>query len=265
MTTSLAHIAWRPILGAALVLTLGVSLASVQAPNAEATVPSDRARVPILMYHVIGDAPAGAPYPELYVRSADLARQLGWLARNGYHPVTLRQVWDQWYRGTPLPSKPVVISFDDGHRSTAAVAFPLLAERRWAGVLNLKVRSLDHGGVRPRQVRNLIAAGWEVDAHSITHPDLTAIDDRQLRYEVAGSRTALRRQFGIPVDFFCYPAGRYDGRVVAAVKRAGFLGATTTRDGLASADEPFTLRRVRVDRSDGVGGLAARLERLSTS
>jgi hypothetical protein len=46
------------------------------------------------------------------------------------------------------------------------------------------------------------------------------------------------------------------------VRRAGFLGATTTIDGLARPNEPYELRRVRVSRSDGVAGFAAKLERL---
>ena len=47
--------------------------------------------------------------------------------------------------------------------------------------------------------------------------------------------------------FFCYPAGRYDARVEAAVRRAGFEGATTTQPGIASPrDDPYALPRVRV-------------------
>jgi hypothetical protein len=67
--------------------------------------------------------------------------------------------------------------------------------------------------------------------------------------------------FHQPVDFFCYPAGRYDDAVVAAVRAAGFLGATTEAEGFAKRDSLFTLDRVRVNGSDGVVGLAEKLER----
>ncbi|MGH3078616.1 MAG: polysaccharide deacetylase family protein [Gaiellaceae bacterium] len=262
MTCSPAPAAWRLVLGAALALAVALS------PGTARSAPTgDAARDPhvaILMYHVLGDPPAGAPFPDLYVRTTDFVAQLRWLGRHGYHPVTLRRVWEHWRRGSPLPSKPVVVSFDDGHRSTAEVALPRLRERGWPGVLNLKTLSLARAwGLRPRQVRLLIAAGWEIDAHSITHPDLTAVGDRQLVAEVAGSRGEIRRRFGVPANFFCYPSGRFDGRVIAAVRRAGFLGATTTLDGLADPNELFTLRRVRMGRSDGVSGLAAHLARLS--
>jgi peptidoglycan/xylan/chitin deacetylase (PgdA/CDA1 family) len=214
--------------------------------------------VPILMYHVIGNPRAGAAYPDLFVRPADFASQMRWLDRHGYQAVTLRAVWKHWHRGAPLPTKPVVVSFDDGYRSIAQAAFRSLNARGWAGVLNLTVKNLRvAGGLSDRQVRRLIAAGWELDSHTLTHPNLPSLGARELQREVAGSRTALRQKFGVPVDFFCYPAGRYDARVIAAVRRAGYLGATTTIDGLATPGRPYELRRVRVGRGDGVSGLAA--------
>lgn len=219
--------------------------------------------VPILMYHVIADPRAGAPYPELFVRASDFTGQMRWLGRHGYQPVTLRAAWDHWHRGAPLPKRPIVVSFDDGYRSVAQAALPPMRARHWPGVLNLTVKNLrGRGGLSHRQVKRLIVAGWEIDAHSLTHPDLTSLDDRHLAHEVAGSRQEIRGRFGVPVDFFCYPAGRYDARVIAAVRRAGYLGATTTLDGLAKPSEPYELRRVRVSRSDGVAGFAAKIERL---
>jgi hypothetical protein len=63
----------------------------------------------------------------------------------------------------------------------------------------------------------------------------------------------------VPVDFFCYPSGRYDARVVAAVRRAGYLGATTENDALAKPSQRYTLGRIRIDGSDGVRGFASKL------
>jgi peptidoglycan/xylan/chitin deacetylase (PgdA/CDA1 family) len=97
----------------------------------------------------------------------------------------------------------------------------------------------------------------------MTHADLAALGGSALAREVAGSRRAIRRLFGLTPRFFCYPAGRYDAETVAAVEAAGFEGATTTSFGLASpGDDPFTLARVRVDRGDGAAGLARKLAAL---
>jgi peptidoglycan/xylan/chitin deacetylase (PgdA/CDA1 family) len=212
------------------------------------------------MYHELGTPPADAPYPELYVRETDFRGQLQWLRRHGYHAVTLRAVWEHWHGGRRLPRRPVVISFDDGFRSTATVALPALRAKRWPAVLNLALHHLDaRWGLWSRDVRSMLASGWELASHTLTHPDLTGVGDAQLDREVAGSRRVLTRRFDAPVDFFCYPSGRFDSRVAARVEQAGYLGATTTLDGLAHPDEAYALRRVRVSRSDGVGGLASSL------
>jgi peptidoglycan/xylan/chitin deacetylase (PgdA/CDA1 family) len=215
--------------------------------------------VPILMYHVLGNPSAGTAFPELWVSPTDFAGQMSWLQQHGYHVVTLGQVFRYWRRGVALPAKPVVASFDDGYLSDFTVAMPTLRRYGWAGVLNLVVENLKPGDITPWQVHRLIKAGWEIDAHTITHADLTALDSAELQHEVAGSRTMIRHRFGQPVAFFCYPAGRYDATVVAAVRAAGYIGATTENPGLGKPNQPYTLRRIRVNYSDGVDGFAKKL------
>jgi peptidoglycan/xylan/chitin deacetylase (PgdA/CDA1 family) len=217
--------------------------------------------VPILMYHVIGRPVSHARWPELYVLPADFERQMMWLADNGYEAVTLRQVYNSWQGGDALPSFPIVLTFDDGDPSHYENVLPLLRSLRWPGVINLTIRNQWHRpALRPRHVRALLRAGWELSAHTITHRDLTTLRPARLRAEVAGSRFILRRQFRVPVDFFCYPSGRYDDAVIDAVRAAGYLGATTTRYGVAQPDELFTLQRVRVNGSDGSDGFASKIE-----
>ena len=83
--------------------------------------------IPILMYHVIADPPADARYPELYVSGEDFARQIGWLERQGYHAVTLRDAYLHWRFGRSVPTHPLVLTFDDGYHSQFATAAPILA------------------------------------------------------------------------------------------------------------------------------------------
>jgi peptidoglycan/xylan/chitin deacetylase (PgdA/CDA1 family) len=219
--------------------------------------------VPILMYHVVSTPPGDAPYPELYVPRASFAAQVAWLARHGYHAVTLQKVFDSWRGARTLPAKPIVLSFDDGYLSQLTNALPVLRARKWPGVLNLEFRNLQPvWGIRPPGIRKLIRAGWEIDAHTLTHPDLTTLGAAQLRDEVAGSREAIRRKFHVPVNFFCYPAGRYDATVIAAVQAAGYLGATTTNYGLARPSDLYTLDRVRINGTDSISVFAQKLEAL---
>lgn len=209
--------------------------------------------VPILEYHVLGAAPAGAAYPELYVGRADFSRQMEWLDRNGYQAVTLEELERAWYHGGTLPPKPVVLSFDDGYRPQFTFALPELRKHGWPGVLNLKAEGSD---LYTSNVEAMLAAGWELAAHTIHHLDLTTLDASQLKEEVAGSRAILKREYGVPVENFCYPAGRFDDTVIAAVKAAGYVGATTEVPGYASREKPYELDRYEILGSSGLSGLA---------
>ena len=103
---------------------------------------------------------------------------MNWLDEHGYEAVTLEQVEAAWYHGATLPPKPVVISFDDGYRPQFTYALPELRRHGWAGVLNLKAEGSD---LYPSNIEAMIAAGWEIAAHTINHLDLTELDAAQLR------------------------------------------------------------------------------------
>jgi peptidoglycan/xylan/chitin deacetylase (PgdA/CDA1 family) len=212
--------------------------------------------VPILEYHVLGAPAADAPYPELYVTRPDFHQEMNWLDEHGYQAVTLEEVEDAWYRGGTLPAKPVVVSFDDGYRPQFTYALPELRKHGWPGVLNLKAEGSD---LYESNVKAMIDAGWELAAHTIDHSDLTTLDATRLKRETAGARQILRREYGVPVKDFCYPAGQFDATVIAAVEAAGYVTATTEIPGDASRDAPYELARFEVLGSTGVAGLAADL------
>ena len=232
---------------------------SADAPAARGAVPE---AVPILMYHVIGAAPADARLPSLYVSAQRFAEQVRGLRRAGYHAVTMQQVWESWHHGAVLPPRPVVFSFDDGSESHVRHALPALRRARWPAVLNLAWRFLPKMG-GANAVRRLVRAGWEIDSHSLEHPDLRRLPAAALRRELTVSRARIRRVFGAPARFFAYPSGRYDDRVKRAVRAAGYLAATTAERGYAEpAADPYALARVQVGGGMNATALLRRLREL---
>lgn len=220
--------------------------------------------VPILMYHDVEAPAADAPLPELHVPEEDFREQMKWLADEGYTGVTMKQVADAWYDDGLLPKKPVVITFDDGFKSHHKVAMPALQKLGWPGVLMLQSfapKGLpDDAPITPSQVEDLLAVGWELGSHTITHADLTTVSAEQLASEVEKSKRGLERQFGVEIDHLCYPAGQFDDNVVAATEKAGYTTASTVEPGLASRDEPLTLNRIRINGSDGLSGFIEHLQ-----
>jgi peptidoglycan/xylan/chitin deacetylase (PgdA/CDA1 family) len=219
--------------------------------------------VPILTYHELRAAPAPPRSPtsaSLWVPRARFDAQLDGLAAAGYHGVTLSQAYAAWHGGPALPAHPVVVTFDDGYASQYAVARPELRKLGWPGVLDLETARLKaRGGLSPARVRMLLGDGWELASHTLTHPDLTKVSAARLRREVSGSRSDLRRRFGVAVNFFCYPYGRADAATRAAVRRAGYLGATTTHTGVARPGEAMMLPRIGVGPKDTPARLLRRL------
>ncbi len=212
--------------------------------------PHSRQAVPILMFHDVATAPASAPYPELYTPPPVFRAELMALRRHGYHPITLARLFSARHGRSSLPAHPIVLSFDDGFRGVATAALPAMRRYHWPGVLFLLIRHLDQPGrwaMTSSQVRRMIQAGWELDAHGYTEVDLPALSSQQVWHVVHGAREVLRRRFHVPVSFYCYPVGAYDRAVERLVRRAGYAGAVTTRDGYAGAGNPFTLARIRVD------------------
>jgi peptidoglycan/xylan/chitin deacetylase (PgdA/CDA1 family) len=230
--------------------------------------------VPILLYHVIATPSPAMPNQDLWVDPSEFAAELDWLAARGYTAVTLDRWWDAWHGGAPVPARPIVISFDDGFDGWYWYAAPALAAHGWPGVMNLALTHLGTATrapasphdtpavwkLQPWMVARLLAAGWELDSHTTTHAHLTQISPADLAAEVDESRTTLEQRFDVPVDFFCYPYGEYDGAVVARVAAAGYHGASTTRTGVASsARDPYRLPRITILRGEGVAGLSAAL------
>ena len=147
-----------------------------------------------------------------------------------------------------------MLTFDDGYPGHWRIALPVLRRRHWRGVLNLQI-----GNLLPKHVRDLVSAGWEVDVHTFTHPDLTTVSRTRLRHEITESRAWIRAMFGVPANFFCYPSGRYNRAVVAEVRRAGYRGAEAETYGLARPRRRYALNRIEVFASDGLPGFVRKL------
>jgi peptidoglycan/xylan/chitin deacetylase (PgdA/CDA1 family) len=220
--------------------------------------------VPILVYNVIREPQPDTASPEDWVPPSEFADQMDYLADQGFHPVTLRQVWAAWKEGGLLPSKPIVISFDTGYHSVLANALPVLRGHEWPGTLFLQA-SQTEADFPADQVQALLRAGWELDSHGQTGAELTGLSDEELDAEVVGARRALQREFTAKVDFFSYPQGSFDERVAQAVEAAGFLGAATLDEGLATPDAPYELKRIPIKNGDGEQGLADKLQSAGVS
>jgi peptidoglycan/xylan/chitin deacetylase (PgdA/CDA1 family) len=248
---------WGPFPGLQTLERPSLSLPSV--------LPRRTRVVPILMYHRIGALRSSLPAItlRLTVQPSVFAGQMTWLKRNGFHAVSQLQVFRALEDGGPLPRKPVMITFDDGYRDVLWNASPVLERLRMPAteyVITGRVSGPDPSFLTWGELRVLQQRGITIGSHTVTHRPLTWLTPSQAFAELRNSRRALARHLGHPVDWFAYPFGDENARVVALARRAGYLLAVTTHAGFVqSANQPLLLHREEVTDTTGVAGLAGLL------
>ena len=221
----------------------------------------------ILCYHAVSSV-----WPtELAVAETQLAGQLAALRRRGYVGLTFAESERARLAGS-LPRRAVVVTFDDGFASTSR-ARPALEEAGFPGTVFVVTDFVESGdalsfiadGSGPdaadelaplgwSELAELRELGWEVGSHTVTHPRLPDLDDRELRRELEQSRETIERRLG-NCETLAYPYGAADERVAGAAAEAGYLAACTLT-GAHRVDERFRRSRVGIYRNDS--GLRAR-------
>lgn len=99
----------------------------------------------------------------------------------------------------------------------------------------------DCGHLTTEDIQKLDSQGFEIGGHTVSHPqDMKSLDDDRLKYEIEGNKEWLEAILNKKITKFCYPRGRYDDRVIEAVKAAGYESARTTRVLSVQQIDPFT-------------------------
>src|SRR5262245_28127722 len=220
----------------------------------------------ILFYHRVADAP-----DPLAIAPRRFAGQMDLLSTQGYRVIDVADAAGRLARGE-REDKVVALSFDDGYEDVAENALPVLERHGFRATVFVATGVIDGSATFswyrsqppvlswPEIVALDRASALSFEAHTITHPDLRAVDSGRAEREIAGSKAALEDRLGRPVTAFCYPAGLYGERERRLVEAAGYRAATTCEPGAnAPRCDPLTLRRIAVDRNDRLSDFDAKL------
>lgn len=179
--------------------------------------------IPILLYHHIGVSFQG---DTVYYVSADaFERQMNLLYQWGYRTISVELLAKAIREGAELPTKPIILTFDDGSETVYTTALPILQKYGFTGTAYIVYNYLwVPNYMDADQVRALHAAGWEIGSHGLSHTDLPSHPGRQ-ENEIVGSRRKLQSLLDVPVLSFSYPFGTYDKDSLYFVHYAGYLAA----------------------------------------
>jgi peptidoglycan/xylan/chitin deacetylase (PgdA/CDA1 family) len=117
-----------------------------------------------------------------------------------------------------------LITFDDGHRSNFAQAFPLLEQFGLKATFFVVAGCIGSSGkyLSWDQARQMVAAGHRIESHGWFHRLLTQCSPNDLEQELVRSKHEIEDRLGVEVVAISAPGGRWDDRVVEACARAGY-------------------------------------------
>lgn len=234
-------------------------------------IASAQRTIRVLAYHAIEDVTD--PVTRRYcVLPEEFTAQIEGLVAAGYHFVTAQEFLTQLDSDQPPQRPSVLLTFDDGYLSQAAVAAPLLRRLGIPAVVFLVTAQIGGTnawdvarGAAPlplldlQSIRQLLSQGWAVGAHSRQHVHAATLDRRGLHSEIGGARLDLEA-FGLPPSqLFAYPYGEHHVLARRAAKRAGYRAAFTLDQGAIRRDD-FALPRVEVQRGESPAAVIRRLE-----
>lgn len=218
-------------------------------------------KIPILMYHQIDvPPPRGTALRGLVVAPSSFAWQMRLLRMFGYKGLSMRDL-EPYLRGDQQ-GKVVGITFDDGYQNNLIHALPILKNHGFTatcyGVSSMvgKTNAWDFGKVAQKPLMTQqdwltwCQAGMDVGSHTQTHANLNELSDEAATQQIRQSKNELQQLLGAEVRHFCYPYGWFKPEHEAMVRTAGYITATTTRRGRASAgDNLYALNRIMVARA----------------
>jgi peptidoglycan/xylan/chitin deacetylase (PgdA/CDA1 family) len=193
---------------------------------------------PVLLYHSVGD-----DFDAPRFVSVELFReQLQFLRDEGYTPITAAELDAIELDGKPRPSRPIVITFDDGYENFYQHAFPVLREFGFKATMFLvadKIGDDEASRFSDRssyliwpEIERMRDWGIDFQSHSVTHARLKNVPDEQAAPEIIDSKRILEERLGKPVTIFAYPFGSNDLAARNLVEEAGYRTAYSVAAGL---------------------------------
>ncbi len=202
--------------------------------------------LPIVMYHK---------------PPANFTEQMDVLKNKGYTTIHMNDVASYIAGKISLPTKPAVVTFDDGFEVQKDALSVLKRNNQKATLYIIEGGAMSHyciGLLRTNiacgdaylsipEVKNMMSSNLiEIGDHTVDHPNMASLSETDQQFQIQTSKSFLEQTFGVSITSFAYPYGNYNGTTVRLLKQNGYLTAVTTQPGVDQAlSEPLLLRRVR--------------------
>lgn len=232
--------------------------------GAEGDVTDPATQIPVLMYHGLLTEAENKVYRNnsSIISVENFKEQMQFLAKNGYHTVTVDEMNAFIAGKIQLPRKSVMIQFDDGLRSVYRYAFPVMQAHGLHGVANIITSRIDKENkvnwnpdtnqYMNHEMLNAISSVFDLESHTNKSHYLHYGKSRlmfQTSEFILGDLLISREKLSRfnNATLLAYPFGQFDSRVIKLAKESGFSMAFTTNEGyVKSWDSPYRLNRIAI-------------------
>jgi len=219
-------------------------------PVANAATVLARPQVPILCYHQIRNwrAKDSQSSKDYIIPTESFREQMQMLADSGYHTVLPDQLYDYLTTGAPLPSKPVMLTFDDGDLDQYETALPILDKHGFKGAFFIMTVAIGRRGKQPymdkAQIKDLSDRGHAIGAHTWDHHNVKKYQGDDWKIQIEEPKAKLEAIIGKPVKYFAYPFGLWNKQALPEIQKRGYVAAFTLADKRDDSMPLFTVRRI---------------------
>ncbi len=240
--------------------------ADLEAPILPPVAPTNRIiQVPILMYHHIAPYISANPLSNYFLRwvvpPENFNLEMDYLKLHNFHTITFNQLFDAMYYGGPLPSKPIILTFDDGDADQYQYAYPILWAHHFSAMFYIVTGWVGQAGSMTwSQLGEMLVHGMQIGSHTVHHYDLARwlnISEQVVQQELQQSQFTLEQKLGIAIQQFCYPYGdpfnhgtwAQRQKIMTMLAADGYVGATTAfgmTGSMQGSMYPFALLRIPV-------------------
>ena len=224
----------------------------------------DLTKTRIMMYHMVAHQIPNKKRSGLRVSPAMFEKQLKWFSDNDWSFIKMSELLEH-----DNQEKVVAITFDDGYEDNYTDAFPLLKkynacatlylvidrhQNDWSAKKNPKHNKGDlakKSKLSDDQVEEMVTSGiFELGGHTYSHPFLPNLSAEDKEHEMISSKSFLETKFNTSISSFAYPFGIYSSADVDIIKASNFISAVTTKEGIASSDSIYELKRIKASGKD---------------
>ena len=218
---------------------------------ADAKTILERKQVPILCYHQVRnwkerDGKVGKDY---IVEVQNFKDQIKMLADSGYHTILPDQLYAYLNTGAALPSKPIMLTFDDTDLDQFTTVNPILKKYGYKAVYFIMTVSIGKKGkfvdyMSSEQIKQLSDEGNVIGSHTYDHKNFKKYEGKDWEEQLDKPTKRLEEITGKKIENFAYPFGLWNAEGIPELKKRGFKMAYQLSIKRDEKDPLFTIRRI---------------------